>query len=80
MYNCISKSHRKIQIQKLTHGYQDCLDPDMFQNFVTKLAQDMEYFKTINYLDDLLIIANSSFKDHLLKSEMALPRLSTDGM
>jgi hypothetical protein len=29
------------------------------------LVQDMEYVKT--YLDDLLILTNSSFKDHLLK-------------
>jgi hypothetical protein len=32
------------------------------------------------YLDDLLIITNSSFKDHLLKLEMVLARLSTAGM
>jgi hypothetical protein len=34
------------------------------------------------YLDDLLIITNSdnSFKDHLLKLEMVLARLSTFGM
>jgi hypothetical protein len=52
-----------IQIQTLTHGYQDCLDPDVFQNVMSKLVQDMEYVKT--YLDDLLILTNSSFKDHL---------------
>jgi hypothetical protein len=43
---------------------------------MSKLVQDMEYVK--NYLDDLLILTNSSFKDHLLKLEMVLPRLSTD--
>jgi hypothetical protein len=32
------------------------------------------------YLDDLLILTNSSFKNHLLKLEMVLARLSTDGM
>jgi hypothetical protein len=32
------------------------------------------------YIDDLLIITNSSFKDHLLKLEMVLARLSTSGM
>jgi hypothetical protein len=32
------------------------------------------------YLDDLLILTNSSFKDHLLKLEMVLARLSTFGM
>jgi hypothetical protein len=38
----------------------------------------MEYVKT--YLDDLLLLTNSSFKDHLLKLEMVLARLSTDIM
>jgi hypothetical protein len=52
--------------------------PDVFQNVMSKLVQDMEYFKT--YLDDLLILTNSSFKDHLLKLEMVLARLSTAGM
>jgi hypothetical protein len=33
-----------------------------------------------SYLDDLLILTNSSFKDHLLKLEMVLARLSTAGM
>jgi hypothetical protein len=35
----------KIQIQTLIHGYQDCLDPDVFQNNMSKLVQDMEYVK-----------------------------------
>jgi hypothetical protein len=65
----------KIQIQTLTHGYQECLVPDIFQNVLSKLVQDMEYVKT--YFDDLLILTNSSFKDHLLKLEMVLARLST---
>jgi hypothetical protein len=38
----------------------------------------MEYVKT--YLDDLLILTNSSFKDHLLKLEMVLIRISIAGM
>jgi hypothetical protein len=39
----------------------------------------MEYVKT--YLDDLLILTNRnySFKDHLLKLEMVLARLSIAG-
>jgi hypothetical protein len=76
MYHCIPMEHRKIQIQKLTHGYQDCLVPDVFQNVMSKLMQDMEYVKT--YLDDLLILTNSSVKDHLLKLEIVLARLSTN--
>jgi hypothetical protein len=68
----------EIKIQILTHGYQDC--PYVFQNVMSKIVQDMEYVKT--YLDDLLILTNSSysFKDHLLKLEMVLARLSTAGM
>jgi hypothetical protein len=45
---------------------------------MSKLVQDMEYVKT--YLDDLLILTNSRFKDHLLKLETVLARLSTAGM
>jgi hypothetical protein len=71
-------AHGKIQIQTLIHGYQDCLVHDAFQNVMSKLVQDMEYVKT--YLDDLLILTNrdNSFKDHLLKLEMLLERLSTN--
>jgi hypothetical protein len=35
----------------------------------------MEFVKT--YLDDLLILTNSSIKDNLLRLEMVLARLST---
>jgi hypothetical protein len=45
MYKCIPMAHRKIQIQTLTHGYQDCLVPDVFQNIIYKLVQNMEYVK-----------------------------------
>jgi hypothetical protein len=76
MYHCIPMGYGKIQIQTLTHGYQDCLVPDVFQNVMSKLAQDLEYIKI--FLDDLLIIKNSSFKDHLLKLEMVLARLSAN--
>jgi hypothetical protein len=78
MYHCIPIAHGKIQIQTLTNGYQDCLVPDVFQNLMSKLVQDIEYNQT--YLDDLLILTNSGFKDHLLKLEMVLARLSTAGM
>jgi Reverse transcriptase (RNA-dependent DNA polymerase) len=52
--------------------------PDVFQNVMSKLTQDLEYVKT--YLDDLLILTNRSFADHLTKLEMVLARLSTAGM
>jgi hypothetical protein len=44
MYHCIPMG--KIKIQTLNHGYQDCHDPDVFQNVMSKIVQDMEYVKT----------------------------------
>jgi hypothetical protein len=44
--HCIPISHGKIQIQTLTHGYQDFLVPDVFQIVMSKLVQDMEYVET----------------------------------
>jgi hypothetical protein len=76
MEGCIPMAQGKIQIQTLSMGIK--IAPDVFQNVMSKLVQDMEYDKT--YLDDLLILTNSSFKDHLLKLEMVLARLSTAGM
>jgi dihydroorotate dehydrogenase len=66
----------KYKCKRLPMGIK--IAPDVFQNVMSKLVQDMEYVKT--YLDDLLILTNSSFKDHLLKLEMVLARLSTTGM
>jgi hypothetical protein len=66
----------KYKYKRLPMGIK--IAPDDFQNIISKLVQDMEYVKT--YLDDLLILINSSFKDHLLKLEMVLARLSTAGM
>jgi hypothetical protein len=40
----------------------------------------MEYVETNVLSYDLLILTSSSFKDHLLKLEMVLARLSTAGM
>jgi hypothetical protein len=65
----------KIHIKTLTYGYEDCLVPVVFQNVMSKLVQNMEYVKT--YLDDLLILTNNSLKDHLLKLQMFLARLSS---
>jgi hypothetical protein len=66
MYNnCIIMACVKIEIQILFHGYQDCLIQDAFQKVMSVFIQDMEYVETIDYLDDWLILTNSSFKDHL---------------
>jgi hypothetical protein len=66
----------KYKYKRLPMGIK--IAPDVFQNVMSKFVQDMEYVKT--YLDDLLILTNSSFKDHLLKLQMVLARLSTAGM
>ena len=50
----------------------------MLQKVMSKLVQSTEYGKT--YLDDLLILTNNHFTDHLTKLEMVLARLSTAGM
>jgi hypothetical protein len=63
----------KYKYKRLPMGIK--IAPDVFQNVMSKFVQDMEYVKT--YLDDLLILTHSSFKDHLLKLEMVLSRLST---
>ena len=54
------------------------ISPDVFQNVMSKLTQDMEYVKT--YLDDLFILTKKDFKDQLTTLEMVLARLSTTGM
>jgi hypothetical protein len=71
----------KIQIQTLTHGYQDWLDPDVFQYVMSK-SKVWNMLGEPSYLDDLLKLTNNnnSFKDHLLKLEILLARLSTAGM
>jgi dihydroorotate dehydrogenase len=66
----------KYKYKRLPIGIK--ISPDVFQRVMSKLVQDMEYVKT--YLDDLLILTNSSFKDHPLKLQMVLARLSTAGM
>jgi hypothetical protein len=66
----------KYKYKRLPMGIK--IASDVFQNVTSKLVQDMEYVKT--YLDDLSVLKNNSFKDHLIKLEMVLARLSTAGM
>jgi dihydroorotate dehydrogenase len=63
----------KYKYKRLPMGIK--IAPDVFQYIMSKLVQDMEFVKT--YLDDLLILTNSSIKDNLLRLEMVLARLST---
>jgi hypothetical protein len=57
--------------------------PQMFfKTSCLSLSKIWNMLRPAFYLDDLLILTNrnNSFKDHLLKLEMVLPRLSTAGM
>jgi Reverse transcriptase (RNA-dependent DNA polymerase) len=64
----------------LPMGFKNAISLDVFQNVMSNLTQDMEYVKT--YLDNLLILSNNNFNDHifLLKLEMVQVKLSTAGM
>jgi hypothetical protein len=71
MYRCTPMAFGKYKYKRLPMGIK--IAPDIFQDVMSKLVQDMEYVKT--YLDDLMIITNNSFKGYLLKLEMNLARL-----
>ena len=66
----------KYKYKRLPMGIK--IAPDVFQQVMSKLMQKLEYVRT--YLDDLLILSNKDFKDHLIKLEMVLARLSVAGM
>jgi hypothetical protein len=51
-----------------------------FKTSCQSLSKIWNMLRQPYYLDDLLILTNSSFKDHLLKLEMLLARFSTAGM
>jgi hypothetical protein len=50
----------------------------LFKTSCLSLSKIWNILRLIYYLDDLLILTNSSFKDHLLKLETVLARLSTN--
>jgi hypothetical protein len=54
--------------------------PDAFQTSCLRVSKIWNMLRQAYYLDDLLIITNISFKDHLLKLEMVLARFSISGM
>ena len=52
--------------------------PDIFQGKMSQLMQELEYVKT--YLDDLLVITNSTYEEHLEKLEVVLHKLQKAGV
>lgn len=51
--------------------------PDVFQEKMNNLFNELEFVKV--YIDDLLVITNGSFDDHLEKLEVVLHRLHEKG-
>ena len=54
------------------------MSPDIFQEKMSDLMAGLEFVPT--YLDDLLIIGNSTFEDHLRQLQIVLRRLRRAGL
>jgi hypothetical protein len=61
----------------LNMGHIHINDLDIFKMPCLSLSKIWNILRQPSHLDDLLILTNISFKDHLLMSEMVLARLST---
>ena len=55
-----------------------CNSPDIFQEKMSTLLADLEHVKA--YIDDLLIITNSSLEDHMEKLNEVLTRVQQAGL
>ena len=51
--------------------------PDIFQEKINKSFNGLEYVRA--YFDDLLIISNDNFEDHLNKVKIVLKKLKAVG-
>ena len=65
----------KYEYQKLPMGL--CNSPDIFQEKMNELFTGFEYVRA--YIDDLLVISNSSFDDHLDKLDRVFQKLKEAG-
>ena len=66
----------KYEMQVLPMGLSN--SPDIFQEKMNKLLHDLEFVRA--YIDDLLIVTNETFQDHLDKLDRVLTRLSRAGL
>jgi len=55
-----------------------CNAPDIFQEKMANLMQDHEFVRT--YIDDVLVLSNGTYEDHLQKVELVLARLQEVGL
>jgi hypothetical protein len=70
----------KYKYKHLPMGIKIAMFLMFFKISCLSLSKIWNTLRLTFYLDDLLILTNSSFKDHLLKLEMVLARLSTADM
>jgi hypothetical protein len=70
----------KYKYKRLPMGIKIALFLMFFKISYLRLSKIWNMLRQLSYHDDLLILTNSSFKDHLLNLEMVLERLSTAGM
>ena len=66
----------KYEYVKLPMGL--CNSPDIFQERMNDLFDGLEYVRA--YIDDLLIMTNGTWEDHLEKVGIALRRLQSAGL
>jgi hypothetical protein len=70
----------KYKYKRLPMGIKIYWFQMFFKTSFLSLSKIWNMLRLSCYLDDLLLLTNSSFKDHLLRLEMVLARLSTAGM
>ena len=54
-----------------------CNSPDIFQEEMNELFNDLEYNRA--YIDDVSIISNGNFEDHLYKVKLVSKKLKAAG-
>ena len=69
MHNSITVG--KFEYQKLPLGFYN--SPDIFQENMNQFFNGLEYVRAC--VDDLLIISNGKFEDHLNKVKIVLKKL-----
>jgi hypothetical protein len=68
----------KCKYKLLPMGFK--INPDVFKMSCLILSKIWNMLRPTCYLDDLLVLTNRSFKNHLLKLDMVIARLSTNEM
>ena len=65
----------KYRYRKLPMGIASA--PDIFQSIMDELLGDLDFVRT--YIDDILIVSDGTFQDHMSKLNTVLDRLQTAG-